>query len=575
MALLFNYGSTAYLALRTASVCSRRRANRLLTALSPSYAIAQRRAYSEGFHPSIKSAMAQVDALHVPKFSMPEGAVQVLTEPAQFYETLKQKIETAQRRVFLATLYVGKTEHELVACLAGALRRNKDLKVYILADALRGTREAPKAPCSASLLAPLVTEFGNDRVQLQLYHTPELDGLKKKMIPNRFNEGWGLQHMKLYGVDDEIILSGANLSNDYFTNRQDRYILFKSAPLTDYYFKLHRAVASLSYTIVPWVAAPKQETVWDKLKATARQTVFDKTPEPTFTLEWTQGPYIPEPIDNPDLFVQHASQVLSPLLRAKPSAVDQAEANHDYATVVYPISQFSPLLQPNDTSTEFPVVSRLLSMLSSAAAGDLNWVLTAGYFNMHPAYTSKLLQSSPKEAKVICAAPTANGFYESAGVSGLLPGAYSLLASQFVAAVDKSKAGRHSRSGGIEVVEWERGVVNKPGGWSFHAKGIWISDTSSSAATNTDSGSAAKVSSLGDPCITVVGSSNYTRRAYAHDLESNALLVTKDPALKAQLREEVEALLKYTGEPMTAAKYEERKPSVVLRGLTWLLGGKL
>lgn len=41
-----------------------------------------------------------------------------------------------------------------------------------------------------------------------MYHTPNLTGLKKKYVPKRINEGWGLQHMKLYGVDDEIIMSG-------------------------------------------------------------------------------------------------------------------------------------------------------------------------------------------------------------------------------------------------------------------------------------------------------------------------------------------------------------------------------
>ena len=41
-----------------------------------------------------------------------------------------------------------------------------------------------------------------------MYHTPNLTGLRKKHIPPRINEGWGLQHMKLYGVDDDIILSG-------------------------------------------------------------------------------------------------------------------------------------------------------------------------------------------------------------------------------------------------------------------------------------------------------------------------------------------------------------------------------
>ena len=84
-----------------------------------------------------------------------------------------------------------------------------------MTDALRGAREAPDPSC-ASLLAPLVTEFGADRVEIRMYHTPNLTGLRKKYIPKRINEGWGLQHMKLYGTDDEIILSGYVCSNITF-----------------------------------------------------------------------------------------------------------------------------------------------------------------------------------------------------------------------------------------------------------------------------------------------------------------------------------------------------------------------
>ena len=77
----------------------------------------------------------------------------------------------------------------------------------ILTDALRGTRETPKQSC-ASLLADLVAEHGSDRVEIRMFHTPNLVGLRKKHVPRRINEGWGLQHMKLYGIDDEIMLSG-------------------------------------------------------------------------------------------------------------------------------------------------------------------------------------------------------------------------------------------------------------------------------------------------------------------------------------------------------------------------------
>lgn len=123
---------------------------------------------------------------------------------------MQDKIRNAKRRIYLSTLYIGKTEYELIETINHALRDNPDLKVSILTDALRGTRETPNPSC-ASLLASLVAEHGPERVEIRMFHTPNLTGLRKKLIPRRINEGWGLQHMKLYGFDDEIILSGCDL----------------------------------------------------------------------------------------------------------------------------------------------------------------------------------------------------------------------------------------------------------------------------------------------------------------------------------------------------------------------------
>ena len=36
-------------------------------------------------------------------------------------------------------------------------------------------------------------------------------------------------HLKAYVFDDDVLISGANLSTTYFTKRQDRYYLFKNA----------------------------------------------------------------------------------------------------------------------------------------------------------------------------------------------------------------------------------------------------------------------------------------------------------------------------------------------------------
>lgn len=123
-------------------------------------------------------------------------------------DTIQTKIRGARKRIYLSTLYIGKTEHDLISTLNEALRDNPQLEVSILTDALRGTRESPDPSC-ASLLATLVAEHG-DRVQISMFHTPNLTSWRK-YIPKRLNEGWGLQHMKLYGFDDEIMLSGCGI----------------------------------------------------------------------------------------------------------------------------------------------------------------------------------------------------------------------------------------------------------------------------------------------------------------------------------------------------------------------------
>lgn len=52
--------------------------------------------------------------------------------------------------------------------------------------------------------------------------------------------------MKLYIFDDLLVISGANLSNDYFTNRQDRYYVIRDKKLTDFYCGLVKKVQSFS-----------------------------------------------------------------------------------------------------------------------------------------------------------------------------------------------------------------------------------------------------------------------------------------------------------------------------------------
>jgi hypothetical protein len=46
----------------------------------------------------------------------------------------------------------------------------------------------------------------------------------QKVLPNPMNEVAGVFHLKLYIIDDELMLWGANLSHEYFVDRCDRYL---------------------------------------------------------------------------------------------------------------------------------------------------------------------------------------------------------------------------------------------------------------------------------------------------------------------------------------------------------------
>lgn len=442
---------------------------------------------------------------NAPRIDIRADQVKVLNGPEDFYKDLKRKIQGAKKRIYLSTLYIGKSENELVSTLREALLNNgPDLKVSILTDALRGTRESPDASC-ASLLTPLVAEFP-DRVEIRMYHTPNLTGLRKRFLPKRINEGWGLQHMKLYGFDDEVILSGANLSTDYFTNRQDRYHIFSSRRVTDYFARIHNAVCSVSFLLRP------------------------SANEEGFTLTWPSSNVAPSPLSSPRAHIKITASMLLPLI--SPPKRSSPIPSAPLTTSVYPVISFPPSL-----NTELPALRTLFS------SGVASYTFAAGYFNPHPLITSSIIacSSSPNQAsgKVLTAHPIANGFYNSSGISGLLPAAYTHLSLRFLQA---------ARGSNIQLHEWQRGMVGQPGGWTFHAKGLWItllksSVPSSSASSKRTETPNTENSPQPGPAITVIGSSNYTKRSYGLDLEVGAIVVTRDEALMRRWREEEEALL--------------------------------
>lgn len=351
--------------------------------------------------------------------------------------------------------------------------------------------------------------------------------------------------MKLYGMDDEIIMSGANLSDDYFTNRQDRYHVFSSAQITEYFWKIQSQVSKVSFKVVPKGPAKDVEN------GTA----------PGFTLEWPTENIAENPLSNAPggkFSLKLATNPIAELINTRslklPTAV---EATHQEAdTAVYPLSQMTQLFH-SDTSTELRALTSVLRRLASPAFSASSWMFTAGYFNPDLSLTKLLISTSSNQGTVVTASPWANGFYGSKGVSGLLPPAYSLLARRFLERVQKA-----GRAENIVLKEWRKGTVGKPQGWTYHAKGLWISMPEEK-----------------DPSITMVGSSNYTKRSYSLDLETGTMIVTNNEGLKKSLGEE-QALLQEHAKPVGSDDFAtvERRVSWKVRVAMWIVamvGGAL
>nr|CAD7575862.1 unnamed protein product [Timema californicum] len=81
---------------------------------------------------------------------------------------------------------------------------NGAVRVKILLDYTRGSRGSRN---SRTMLLPLLDKYQKS-CQVCLYHTPTLREPLRSLLPQRYNELVGLQHMKLYLFDDSIIISG-------------------------------------------------------------------------------------------------------------------------------------------------------------------------------------------------------------------------------------------------------------------------------------------------------------------------------------------------------------------------------
>lgn len=435
----------------------------------------------------------------------------MLDSPPQFFETLVDGIHGAEKRIVLASLYFGRGPDavHLVELLQHACLTKPNIKIHILMDHLRGTRagkaghwrkgkskyrkyvmkklklekdppESLYPESTASLLLPLIQEFPQN-VKVTFYHTPKLSGLLERIVPQPTNEVVGVQHMKAYVFDDDAIVSGANLEDNYFVNRVDRYAVFRDLPqLSDYFCGLVDTVATFSYNLCKDGALRFNKSEKVRSHGDRSFSEFAASAMESYTRHYVE--------------------------KMQNSHSTDEEPTDTIAYVTMQLGQVGLRQDEEFTMQLFRELSRQ------------RWhtILTSPYFNVTESYTRAILKHKGR-FDVVVAAPRANGFFFSKGLLPKIPVMYSQMLKEFFARSFPQRA-----DGRLRVFDWYRP------GWTYHGKGLWA------RKQGTDS-----------PTVVNIGSSNYGRRSVQRDLEVQVTLLTENEQLQRQFGKECRNLTPY------------------------------
>lgn len=159
--------------------------------------------------------------------------IELLEEPHQFYEeVLIPFIRNAKEQMIFSALYLGtgslekKLIEEIDQALSDTINR-PNLQVSLIFDYSRSQRRVGSVS-TLDLLTPLIQRHGANRIKVYLYELPSLRTTVCRLLPWQWREILGVYHCKFAVSDQTVCLTGANLSHEYFTTRQDRYWIVKN-----------------------------------------------------------------------------------------------------------------------------------------------------------------------------------------------------------------------------------------------------------------------------------------------------------------------------------------------------------
>ena len=515
-----------------------------------------------------------------------------LSTPTEFYQTLLDLSRTATQRILLSSLYLGTgpLESALVDAIAQRAQQQPSLRVDVLLDYYRGTRPvgnassvtaltpllalnppspSPSSPASSPTSSPTSSP---PRVSVTLFQPPPPPShpFLDRLFRGRWRELRGVHHMKFYVFDDATLISGANLSDTYFTNRQDRYLLIRhNREVADWFASLSECLVGSPYArrvgpggVVEGVGQAGEGEV-ERFVRKVRGLVRPQEEDLQVGLNsqhWSYSPqvdtWIFPTLQLGMLGVREEENLVTRIIRLtalehfypqtaiiaarrkaktppppSPPAPSPSPSSPPPPRPTPGQVTLSPSLPPTASPTT-PPRSPFSSSLPSLPSLDI----ATGYMNLPLAYLNPLA-SSASPVRLLTASPLTNGWHDARGIARYVPSLYSALTLSTLHTLSSSPS--------LRILEW-----NRPG-HSYHAKGLWLTGPGG-----------------GHPTLTIVGSTNFGARSLERDGEVSLVVVTQRGGLLAQeLGKERDQLFE-GGDEVTKDTFEaEGSP----RRLPWLV----
>mmetsp|Transcript_34794 Transcript_34794/g.53360 ORF Transcript_34794/g.53360 Transcript_34794/m.53360 type:complete len:542 (+) Transcript_34794:10-1635(+) len=472
---------------------------------------------------------------HLGQFSPSNLTGTEYPQPKDFHRKLCDLIRNAEQRVKFASLYVGtgtgnnsEKELELLDALE-SFSSKEGCEIRVVMDSSRALRpvslfqsegktssaielhrrlqkKKKAAPKKIIKLASCCDGTGRNGVYLfDVVREP-----LKSILPSPLDEVAGVFHVKAYIVDDKLILSGANLSEEYFSDRQDRYVILENGAggLVDFYSDLIDVLCAASNKFDgPTSSSGKR---WDTSNDSERKSrlvssltyLFDgsKDPEISHLDEDISALAVPTFQFPPRFFSSNQANKL-PFL----SDVETTRNLLETFLEEYPRgSLYLSSAYLNPTRFLLPTLSRFGS---NQEGGGGSFLLTAG---------TKSHGFSRKPGQ-------GNGSSKRDWVPRVFEQYYQTISNEL-------------HSGGILLYQREN--------WTFHAKGVWL------CGGNKENSSLPTIPNEFDIVAGIVGSGNFGERSEKRDVESNCIFLLNNSGqsgnkLQKQLKHEWNEMCPY------------------------------